>query len=378
MGTVITDKGIKIPTWDEALSENIDTYREKTGDIDVSPSSASGELCAIISEIDLRNQQNVANAFTQNSVTSATGNNLDNLAKLKNQDRLVDQKSVAYLKFTATADVNIPAGTQFKCNTNNEIFTLDFGIDIVFATNPIVFGSCSSVNIGVEAPSGTIDFVSPIANVSVINNSPAVVGSLSESDEDLRSRISTIGTPLTLNLKEGLYLALKNNIPNVKKVNILDNNTDTTISGVPPRYFSPVILGGNNSQIAKTIYDFTGIGNPSFGDVVETIKSEVTGDLYGVRFYRPLEILVAINVSLTVDSTFNQDSGKEEVKNNIVSYFDNLNISDNAYIQRIEALCLIDGVTNVSLTLNGGNVSIFADFKELLVTNLSNVVVTTI
>lgn len=378
MGTVITDKGINVQTFDEALAENRDTYRQKTGDIDLSPSSASGELCTILTEIDLRNQQNVANAFSQNSVANATGDNLNNIAKLKNQDRIVNKKSVAYLKFTATADVVIPEGTQFKSNVTNEIFTLDYVVNIIFATNPVAYASCSSVNIGAEAPALSLEFQTPISNVSVVNNSSAIVGTENESDQDLRDRISKIGTPLTFNLKDGLYLALKNNVANVVKLNILDNNTDSVISGVPARNFAPVVLGGNNSEIAKTIYNFTGVGNPSFGDVVQTIKSETTGDLYSIRFYRPTEILVSINASITVDSSFDQDTGKENIKNNIVSYFNNLNISDSAFIQKIESLCLIDGVTNVTLTLNGGTKSIFADFKELLVTNLSSIVVTTV
>ena len=94
---VVTDNGVNIDTLEEAVVNNTASYSEKTGEVDVAPSSAAGELVAITSEMDVRNQQNVADSFTQNTVTDATGANLDNLASVKNQERKENEASIAYV-----------------------------------------------------------------------------------------------------------------------------------------------------------------------------------------------------------------------------------------------------------------------------------------
>ena len=370
---IITQNGVKIDTLQEAVANNTKKWSIITGDADVAPSSASGEQIAITSEMDVRNQQTIADAFTQNSVTSATGKNLDFIAEIKNQKRKQNQPSVVYIELKGTAGTEIAKGTLFKCNFNDEEFISEYGVTL---TSGAVYVSASSVNIGVLCPSNTISLSSPNQNVtSVINNTDAEVGFATESDGSLRTRLQFIGSPYTNNIKEGLILALRE-VDNVFKVSILDNNTNSTIDGVPAHSFSPVIFGGNNAEIAKTIFRYMGVGNPSFGDVSQLIASDVDSTLvYNVAFNRPIELVTIVKVVLTVTSEFNKSTDFAVVSDNIIAYINSLKIGEDLILQKVTAQCLIKGVLTATTTLNGGTVNLTAGFKELFITNTANVTV---
>ena len=197
---VITENGVIVDTIQEAIVDNTATYSAITGDVDVAPSSAAGEAIAITSEMDVRNQQNIADAFTQNTVVSATGENLDNIAQIKNQERRVNQKSVVYIKAEGTDTTIIPKGTVFICSVNQEEFLSDFEAEIVSGE---AFVSASSVNNGVSCQANSIQLQAPITGItSVDNQSAAEIGFDIESDSLLRSRLQLIGSPYTNNVKK--------------------------------------------------------------------------------------------------------------------------------------------------------------------------------
>jgi len=369
--SVITDDGVSLSTLEEITTENTTLYQEFTGDVDVSASSASGELIAIVSEMEARNEQLIADAFSQNTIGSATGQNLDNIATIKNQARILDQKSIVYIEITGVDTTIVPQGTEFVCASNNEKFFSEYEVAVSGTT---AFVSAASENIGVSCPALNISIVTPIVDItSVKNNTPAIVGQTEESDASLRGRLSTIGSPLTVNLKEGLFLALFE-IQNVVKVKILDNNTDSVIDGVPARTFSPVVQGGNNANVAQVVFNYMGVGNPSFGDTAQLIKA-VTGDTYNVAFNRPIELLTVVSVTLSTNSDFNTSTGIEEVKDNIVAYFNSLDIGEDLLTQKIATVCLITGVESAIVLTDGTSVNKFSTFKEVFVTNLSSVTV---
>lgn len=371
---IINDNGVSLRTISEIVADNTTIWTEKTGEADVAPSSAAGELIAISSEIEARMDQDISDAVKQNTI-EATGDFLTSLAFLKNQDRKTQEPSVVYLKFVSSgSDFTITSGTNLICSDNNEVFTLDYDINIVYATSDTAYGSATSENIGISASANSVTLEIPIAGLTVANNRASYDGFEDESDEDLRKRLSTIGTPFTQNTKVGLQQKLIS-LTGVKKVNVFDNKTLSPVEGVPAKNFETTILGGNFAEIGKSIHVFTGCGNPSYGDIVQLVKAD-DGNIYPVKFSIPEEIEVTINATLTTNGEFNSETGKEEVRKILVNYVDDLNIGDDLFFQKMESLCLIDGVTNVVLTLNGGSVSLFANHKELFITNSSLVTVT--
>ena len=369
---LLDENGINLQTIEQITSENTSLWTEKTGDVDVAPSSAAGELIAIESEMDLRNQQDIADSYTQNTISGATDQFLDYIAEIKNQTRKQNQKSVAYVTFEGVDGTVVPINTIFVCSLNDEEFLTDYEVTI---SSSVAYASVTSVNNAVECIAESLALSSEISGItSATNLTDATVGYDSERDTSLRARLQEIGSPFTNNLKEGLYLALTET-DNVAKVKILDNNTDSAIDGVTARHFSCVVLGGNRAEVANVIYRFMGIGNPTFGDIQQKVKNQYTGDIYAVNFYEPSEVLVEVDVTLSTNSDFNTDTGYDIVKNAIIDYFNNLKIGETLLIQKVQALCLIQGVNSATVLLNGSGVSLFPTFRQLYITNLSNVVV---
>ena len=366
---IITLKGVNLPTLAENTTEISALYSEKTGEFDLAASSAGGELISIQSEMVTLQKQDISDAVGANQIENATGVNLDYLASIKNQSRLINQKSVAYIKFTnaSVSNIIVLINTLFTSSENNESWSLNY--DVTVPANGVAYGAITSANSSITASSNTIDLTTQIVNLTVTNNSRAYTGSVLESDASLRLRLQKIGTPFTYNLKVGLYLALIA-LDNVKSVNIKENSTMTTVNGVPAKSFSSVIIGGNRAEIAKVIHTYTGCGSSSFGSISQLTTAE-DGNTYLVYFSEPTETIATIVATLTTTSDFDSDAGTEKVRGLIVNLVDALNIGDNLYLQYVESACLIEGVTNVAVTLNGSSISLFANYNEIFVTNNS-------
>lgn len=366
----ITDNGVQIRTLNEIVDDNTTLWAEKTGEVDVSPSSASGEIIAITSEIEARTEQDTADAITQNTISGATGAYLDAIAEIKNTERRTNVPTVVYCAITGTPGITVPVNTTLRCTANDETFYTTMQVD---STSGSVYVSAESQNIGVSCPAGTIEFNPVISGLAITNNRAGVIGYAEESDTSLRARLQLLGSTKTVMLKDGLYLALKD-LSGVTDVNILDNQTLSAVSGVPAKSFATVVLGGDQYEVAETIYNFSGCGNPSYGDITQAIKSE-TGATYLVQFTRPDEIAITVDVTLTVTSDYQASTGDAEVREAIANYINGLSIGDDVLLKKVEATAMIDEVTNVSVELNGSPANVSIDYFEIAYTTVDDVTI---
>ena len=367
---VITEEGVKLRSLEDTVSDNTSLWTQKTGDVDVAPSSAAGELIAIKSELDTRFNQDIASAFIENTIM-ASDKNLDNVGERKGVYRKSNVPTVATVSITGVNGTIILSGTSLTCSANDEIFLTQYQVEIVGGVAQV---AVSSVNYGVVCPASTLALTSALDGVTTATNVVSgVIGYLVESDESYRERIQTVGTDKT-HTKDGLHFALLD-LNGVSFASVVDNNTDSVMHGeVPARYFSAIVIGGSNTDIAQTVYDFMQNGNPSFGETYQNVLSE-RGITYRSYFTRATEQSVDIVITITTDSNFNTFTGEGAIVDNIVTYINSLEIGETLYIQRVEALCFITGVTAVSLTLDGGSIDIVPNYKTKLATNSSLVTI---
>jgi len=367
---LITPTGLTVETYDELLAQNITLWGTTTGEVDVAPSSASGELVAITTEMEARSKQDIADAYAQTNPSTATDTYLDLCGALINMPRLKNVKTIAYVTVTATDGYYVDSNKSFTCVDNGEIFYSQHSATVA---GGVAYVSIESQNIGVSCPAGTIELTVPEIGVVVTNNRAGKIGFISEPDIDYRARIQSSGTPASTHLKDGLYHTLLS-VDGVTDVNIVDNDTDVPMFDVPARNFCAVVLGGNPAEFCRYIYASMGGGNPSFGTTSQNTVS-ASGQTYQVYYTRPTEVAIAVAITLTTDADFDVDTGAATVKSNVVDYINGLSIGDNVLIQTVAGLCMINGVTDVSVTLNGFPVSIFSDYKEIPYTTPSAVVI---
>lgn len=361
---VITEEGVKLRSLADTVLDNSTLWTQKTGDVDIAPSSATGELIAIKSETDTRFEQDLAAAFVNNTVM-ADGINLDQYAERKGVYRRLNVPTVAVVSITGVNGTIILEGTSFTCSANDEIFTTQYQVMIAGGVAQV---AVSSENYGVTCPAQTLELTSEIVGITTATNTVSgVIGYETESDESLRERLQLVGTEQT-HIKDGLYFALLL-LNGVSFAKVIDNNTDAVMHGeIPARYFSAIIIGGNDIEVANTVYDFMQNGNPSFGEQ-SLIVSSKRGQKYPVYFTRAIEQSVTIVITLTTDADFDDLSGEGFIINKVVEYTNSLKIGETLYKQKVEAICFIDGVTAVSVTLDGDTLDIVPNYKTKLATN---------
>ena len=361
---VLTENGIELRTLTQIVDDNTTLWTQKTGDIDVAPSSAAGELIAIKSEVEARVDQDIAAAFLNNTIM-ATKEYLDLVGERKGVYRLANIPTVSIVSITGDNNTIIPEGSSFTSSTNSEIFTTQYQVVIVLGVAQV---TVQSENYGVICPSETLSLTAPITGVTTATNlSNGIVGYETESDELYRLRIGSIGTEDT-HIKDGLYFALLE-LNGVAKARVIDNNTDSSMfTEIPARYFSAIVLGGNETEIVNTVYNFTQNGNPSFGHNQKTVLS-ARGEPYIIFYSRAIEQPVTIDITITTDSNFDTFSGEGTITQNVVSLTENVKIGETLFLQKAESVCLIQGVTSVVVLMNGVLADIVPNYDTILTTN---------
>lgn len=168
---------------------------------------------------------------------------------------------------------------------------------------------------------------------SVFNPTAASAGRDLETDEELRLRFRETKFERASNILEALYSSLINTT-GVEEVRIYENDTDITDQfGVPPHSFMPIVLGGLSSEIAQNIWENKPMGIRSFGDTVVVIYDS-QGFAHSIGFERPDPVQIYITMNLSTDSEF-PATGEDDIKSNLVAYFDNLGIGDDVIYSRL-------------------------------------------
>ena len=152
------------------------------------------------------------------------------------------------------------------------------------------------------------------------------------------------------------------------------------------------MLGGNDTEIAKTILQRSGCTAEFFGDI-EVILFDAQGEPNPVRFSRPTQVPMIVDVDITVVNTaIYPTDGDQQIKDNIVLYSlegaDAFGITDgfdqNGFPPGTDVIVsrLYTPVNQVpghrinSITVNGSTTQIPIAFNEVAIFDASNITVT--
>jgi len=115
-----------------------------------------------------------------------------------------------------------------------------------------------------------------------------------ESDDAFRSRLigSTTSGGTVLN---GLYSQLYG-IDGVTCVQINVNDTGAEVGGIPSHAYEVVIIGGDDLEIAETIWQNHPAGITLFGNTTYDVDTQL--DCQEVSFTRPVEVPICLTVEL--------------------------------------------------------------------------------
>lgn len=297
--------------------------------IDLDPQSGFGQFVGIEAEAQADQWESQENIYNSQYPSTAQGNQLSNVVQYNGIERQEATNSTVTSTITGTEGTTIPAGSQASVVATGDIFTTLSEVEIPSGGSIIV--AMQSVETGpIEAASGTLTVIeTPIFGwAGITNSADALVGRDEETDAQLRIRRELSTQALGQNLVDSLFGQLLN-IEGVEDAVVISNGTDGTVDGIPAHQFLSSILGGDNDEIAQTIWNNTPQGILSFGATTVGITDD-QGFPQDVKFTRPDDVDIYFKVDITTDTDIFPGSGEADIKAAIAAYgLANFKISDD-------------------------------------------------
>lgn len=269
--------GVTLPSTQEIredIGEKIQKAFQTSPDeplLNIEPSSPMGQvLDLIVSEIEAKNAEIIFLSNMVNPVT-ATGKFLDALASLYGLDRKISEPTVVNCKLTGLKGTVIPYGAIAQDSQGNQ-YRHSNASGAKIADNGTVLTTFTAIEHGpLEVASGAVNkIVTTIAGWDSITNPTAgIIGRDEETDSELRNRmIESYAINAT-----GYVEAIQANLAaldGVLDVRVLENPNNTSIEKfgvtINPHSILISIVGGEDEEIAKTIYQRKDAGCGTTGD----------------------------------------------------------------------------------------------------------------
>ena len=195
----------------------------------------------------------------------------------------------------------------------------------------------------------------PVAGwISIINEFTPTIGRNLETDEELRIRRQLSVNLIGAGTLEAIRAKILN-LPGVIAVLVTENATDQVVDSLPPHSFECLVMGGNDYEIASTIWNVKGAGIATFGNLTIEVK-ESTGRKQEIKFSRPIPIYIYVDVNLTIDNTVFPINGTDLIKDNIVKKITEFGVGDDILYQSLfGAIYNIPGISLATVAI-GGNI----------------------
>lgn len=316
--------GVELPSTQEIredLGEKIQqAFQTSPNDplLNIEPSSPMGQvLDLIVAEIEAKNSEIAFLANMANPET-ATGKYLDALAALYGLDRKISEPTVVNCVLTGLKGTLIPYGAIAQDSLGNQ-YRHSAANGAQIDDTGSVTTTFTAINHGpLEVAAGSVNhIVTTIAGWDSITNPTAgVIGRDEETDAELRNRmIESYAVNAT-----GYVEAIEANLAaleGVLDVRVLENPTNAEVTqygvAIDPHSILIAIVGGEDSDIAKTIYQRKDAGCGTTGDYeVQFIDETYYNATYNYKIVRPQ------NQSLKISVAFFGTSMNETEKNNVI------------------------------------------------------------
>ena len=237
--------------------------------------------------------------FNQFDPLKATGAGLSGLVQLNGILRKPGSPSTVTLTMTGTPNLYVALGQQAATFDNSVVFDLtDWTFD--GSGNATVLGTCT-VDGPSAAPAGSVtSILTPVSGWNMCaNKNDATLGTDPETDAALSAR-QQLSTETTARTTVGDIYGNLTDLNRVTFARVYQNNTmETDYRGIPAKSIAVVIVGGDDTEIANTIFAHSPPLPGYFGTTTVNITDE-QGIQYGVQFSRPTSIPIFVSATLQI------------------------------------------------------------------------------
>ena len=281
--------------------------------------------------------------------------------------------SYAMCTINGRAGTQIDAGALIESEIDGTQWSLDQNVTI--PANETITAKFTCLTDGaISASSGTLTkIVTTVTGWDTVTNATAIVGSLEESQSAFEQRRKD---SVSLNARSTVNAVYANvaQCDGVIAVYAVDNkkNISETIDDytLTPHSIFVSVIGGENADIAKAIYDNLSAGCDYNGNTSVDITNEYSGAVETVKFYRPDVFNIYVKVQIQNSASLQNDYEniiKQAVYNNFYGLDSTkinnepllrLKMNDDLYSSRFTPSILNAGITNVltvQLSLDGSD-----------------------
>lgn len=312
----LTEFGFRRKLYPECVADRIRRAKKVFGvNIDTSETSFLGKLIRNLSWDEAYLWELAEDVYNAPFVNSAEGTALDNVGMYLTITRRPATKSKTIITIYGDDGVVIPKG--FKVGTKKGIVfetleeaTISGGSADVYVES---IGAGRNNNVDDEA---ITEILNPALGVAKVINKEAAVGGLNtETDNEFRERYKKSYSRVGGSTVPAITAALLD-IDKVVDCEVRENVTMEIIDEIPPKSVACFVYGGEDKDIAKTIYDNKAAGIQAFGETVIDITDK-KGAVHHIGFTRAKVEEIFVKLKIKKDKDY---KGDEAVKRAILNY----------------------------------------------------------
>lgn len=366
----LTEFGFRRKLYPECVADRIKRAKKVFGvNIDTSETSFLGKLIRNLSWDEAYLWELAEDVYNAPFVNSAEGTALDNVGMYLTITRRPATKSKTIVTIYGDDEIVIPKG--FKVATKKGVVfetledaTIKNGSVDVYVES---IGAGKENNVGEKS---ITEILNPALGVDrVINKNDAVGGLNIETDNEFRERYKKSYSRVGGSTVPAITAALLD-IDKVVDCEVRENVTMETIDGIPPKSVACYIYGGENEDIARTIYENKAAGIEAFGNIVIDVKDK-KNVLHKIGFTRAKVEEIFVKLKIKKDKDY---KGDEAVKRAILNYiggkdsdgveYAGLKLGEDVVLSKVlgRAMCL-GGIADVEAFIS-------TDGKEWKETNI--------
>lgn len=378
LSKVLTEKGYERRTYEDILNAKIARARhDKFGfgaDIDTSELTPLGKFLRIEAYDQALIEELAEQIYYSIFPSTAEGTSLDRLSPFFGLTRNQATPARFKVKVIGKEGVTVPLADKFRVCTESSITYYNTKEETLVADSTLGedtgenSGSCiitveceEKGEIGNVIPSEINKILTGTNGISkVIGLSVEDLGTETESDYKLRQRMYSARGGLGSCTKDSIIAALMA-VTDVTSVSVAVNETDETdAAGRPPRSFQCYVEGGDEYDIAKTIFDKKPIGIKTYAPPLEEgeemddspnkhiVINDAGGHEHTIHFSRTTQIDVYVDMDIHTTAEFPTD-GVDKVRKAVSDYINDLGVGKSVILSTLyEVIHSVDGVEEVT------------------------------
>lgn len=280
--------GYSLTTSDDYLEQIVNDIQSEFPNMSNASNNFAIVLARIISKVLEENDSIRGEGYNNVYVATAIGRHLDKAVAIGGVNRRYGTKSYGKIKVTKTDDVpsiSIAPNTLIESG-DVQYLTNNTGYVPINNSNPVEI-EIVSVETGINQNVTKGSTFTPVVAIrgldKMICEKGTAGGTDTESDQELRRRYYLTISSYSNSSLNGIISEVAK-MQDVVRVSGRENNTDTTVDGLPPHSFEIYCDGGSDQDVAETIFYVKPAGIQTYGNV--NVDVPFNNNTYRISFSR--------------------------------------------------------------------------------------------